>query len=83
MIPMIETSGEAKDAVAACRYPPRGKRGWAAGVARASLYGLDYDYTLQTADRLVVVCQIESVKAIDKHRRNMRSGRYRRDFHWS
>ena len=65
MIPMIETSGEAKDAVAACRYPPRGKRGWAAAVARASLYGLDYDYTLQTADRLVVVCQIESVKAID------------------
>jgi 4-hydroxy-2-oxoheptanedioate aldolase len=49
MIPMIETSGEAKDAVAACRYPPRGKRGWEAAVARASLYGLDYDYTLQTA----------------------------------
>jgi 2-keto-3-deoxy-L-rhamnonate aldolase RhmA len=38
MIPMIETSGEAKDAVAACRYPPRGKRGWAAGVARIPLW---------------------------------------------
>jgi 4-hydroxy-2-oxoheptanedioate aldolase len=39
MIPMIETSAESKEAVAACRYHPRGKRGWAAGVARASLYG--------------------------------------------
>jgi 4-hydroxy-2-oxoheptanedioate aldolase len=64
MIPMIETSAEAKDAVAACRYPPRGKRGWAAGVARASLYGLDVDYTLKTADGLVVACQIESVRAV-------------------
>jgi 4-hydroxy-2-oxoheptanedioate aldolase len=65
MIPMIETSAEAKDAVAACRYPPRGKRGWAAGVARASLYGLDVDYTLKTADGLVVACQIESVRAVN------------------
>jgi 4-hydroxy-2-oxoheptanedioate aldolase len=65
MIPMIETSAEAKEAVAACRYHPRGKRGWAAGVARASLYGLDEDYTLQTADRLVVACQIESIRAVE------------------
>jgi 2-keto-3-deoxy-L-rhamnonate aldolase RhmA len=34
-------------------------------VARASLYGLDEDYTLQTADRLVVACQIESIRAVE------------------
>ncbi|WEK51538.1 MAG: aldolase/citrate lyase family protein [Candidatus Kaistia colombiensis] len=65
MIPMVESAEEARRAVAACRYPPAGSRGWAAGVARASLYGLDEAYTTSTADQLVVACQIESVRAVE------------------
>lgn len=65
MIPMVESEAEAKAAVAACRYPPHGKRGWAAGVARASRYGFDPDYTLVTSKELVIACQIESVAGVD------------------
>jgi 4-hydroxy-2-oxoheptanedioate aldolase len=64
MIPMVDSAEEARRAVAACRYPPKGNRGWAAGVARGSLYGLDEDYTRGTADGLVIACQIESVRAV-------------------
>ena len=65
MIPMVETAAEAEAAVAACRYPPRGKRGWAAGVARAARYGFDPDYTHVTSTELVIACQIESVKGVE------------------
>jgi 4-hydroxy-2-oxoheptanedioate aldolase len=65
MIPMVESAEEARAAVAACYYPPRGKRGWAAGVARAARFGFDTDYTLKTSTRLVLACQIESVKGVD------------------
>ncbi|MDQ0392070.1 HpcH/HpaI aldolase family protein [Labrys monachus] len=65
MIPMIESAEEARRAVAACRYPPLGTRGWAASSARASRYGIDQDYTLGTARGLVIACQIESVRAVE------------------
>ncbi len=65
MIPLVETADEARAAVAACRFPPRGHRGWAAGVARASRYGLDPGYTGEAADRLFIACQIESVKGVN------------------
>jgi len=65
MIPMVESAEQARAAVAACRYPPKGNRGWAAGVARAAQYGLDTDYTLKTAADLVVACQIESVRSVE------------------
>ena len=65
MIPMVESAEAARAAVSACRYPPKGSRGWAAGVARASHYGLDTDYTLGSAAGLIVACQIETVKAVE------------------
>ena len=65
MIPMVETAEAAGAAVAACRYPPRGKRGWAAGVARAAQYGFDPDYTFKTSSELVIACQIESVAGVE------------------
>lgn len=40
MIPVVETAAEARAAVAACRYPPRGIRGNATGGIRGSDYGL-------------------------------------------
>jgi 4-hydroxy-2-oxoheptanedioate aldolase len=64
MVPLVETAEEARAAVAACRFPPRGNRGWAAGVARAARYGLDADYTPEAADNLFILCQIESVKGV-------------------
>jgi 4-hydroxy-2-oxoheptanedioate aldolase len=64
MVPMVETAEQARAAVAACHYPPRGIRGWT-GIGRAARYGFDADYTLKTSLDLVIACQIESVKGVE------------------
>jgi 4-hydroxy-2-oxoheptanedioate aldolase len=66
MIPSVSTATEARAAVAACRYPPRGVRGAAYGQARAAAYGLDKERYRDTADdALLIVCQIETVQGVD------------------
>jgi len=64
MIPMIQSAEEARAAVAACRYPPRGRRGYAAPIARAASYGLDRDYIRHAHDDLLLMLQIESADAV-------------------
>ena len=52
--------------VGACRYPPAGRRGSALGSARASDYGINAPkYKRAAADELLIVCQIESPKAVE------------------
>jgi 4-hydroxy-2-oxoheptanedioate aldolase len=65
MLPSIETAEQARQAVAACRYPPAGIRGagWAGG--RASAYGMIPDYATLAAERLLIVVQIETVKGVE------------------
>ncbi|MEM7444459.1 MAG: aldolase/citrate lyase family protein [Pseudomonadota bacterium] len=66
MIPSIETPEQAERAVAACKYPPRGNRGAALTGIRASRYGMAADdYHHWTETELMVILQIESVKAVD------------------
>ena len=65
LIPGIDTAEEARAAVAACLYPPRGRRGTAAGSVRASSYGMAPDYVATCADNLLIGCQIESAKAVE------------------
>jgi len=65
MIPAVDGPDEAEAAVAACRYPPRGARGMAAGIVRASGYGAAWqDYARHAHERLLLMCQIESAEAI-------------------
>lgn len=64
MIPSVDTAEEARAAVAACHYPPRGRRGAAASSARASGYGTAPDYVAGCGDNLLVIVQIESAKAV-------------------
>lgn len=62
MIPSINSAEEAEAAVAACRYPPRGIRGWAASTVRASGYGAATQDYLETAEReLLIILQIETI----------------------
>ena len=63
MIPMVETAGEAAAAVAACRYPPAGRRGYAAPSMRCSRYGRIEDYIQGANAQLLIICQIESAAA--------------------
>jgi len=65
MIPAVDTAAQAAAAVAACRYAPRGRRGMAASVVRASDYGARWrEYTAGAADNLLVMCQIESAEGV-------------------
>ncbi|WP_422366697.1 HpcH/HpaI aldolase family protein [Pelagibius sp.] len=66
MVPAVNSAAEAEAAVAACHYPPRGVRGMAAPIVRASGYGRDWQgYVRQSAESLLVICQIESKQALD------------------
>jgi 2-keto-3-deoxy-L-rhamnonate aldolase RhmA len=65
MFPNIESAEEARAAVAACRYPPAGRRGSAYGTVRASDYGLCGErYRDTCGDELLVIVQIESERAV-------------------
>lgn len=63
MVPMVETADQARAAVAACRYPPRGTRGFA-GDIRASRYGTAKGYAHDAHHELLLMIQIESPKAV-------------------
>ncbi len=65
LIPMIDTAEQAADAVAACRYPPDGKRGLGSALARASGYNAIPDYPATANDQICVMVQAESRAAID------------------
>ena len=65
MVPAINDAAAAESAVAACRYPPRGRRGVAPTIVRASAYGADWRGYVERADEdLLVVCQIESAEGV-------------------
>ncbi|CAM5762278.1 2,4-dihydroxyhept-2-ene-1,7-dioic acid aldolase [Labrys miyagiensis] len=66
MIPSIETAGEAEAAVAACRYPPQGRRGYAAPLVRASTFGKVADYMARANSELLIVAQLESAGAVGR-----------------
>ncbi|WP_428940044.1 HpcH/HpaI aldolase family protein [Fontivita pretiosa] len=63
LVPFIETPADAEAAVRACRYPPRGIRGF--GPARAYQYGLDSSYFARADDQILFIPIIESAKAIE------------------
>lgn len=64
MVPSIESAHEAEAVVRACRYPPRGRRGYAAPAVRASGYGKDPGYMRRAHDDLMLIVQIESAAAV-------------------
>ncbi|WP_306770076.1 HpcH/HpaI aldolase/citrate lyase family protein [Mycobacterium sp. KBS0706] len=64
MVPMIESAAEAEALVRGCRYPPAGRRGYAAGAVRASTYGFEPDYMRKANDNLLLLAQIESKDAV-------------------
>lgn len=65
MIPSVETADLAAAAVRACRYPPQGARGYAAGVVRASTFGFEPGYVHKANENLLIVVQIESAVAVE------------------
>lgn len=66
MAPMVNTAEEARAFAEACRYPPHGRRGYAAPIVRGSGWGTEAEYTHRAHEELLLVAQIEHVDAIDQ-----------------
>jgi 2-keto-3-deoxy-L-rhamnonate aldolase RhmA len=63
LVPMVNTADEARAAVAACRYPPEGIRGF--GPRRASdYYRRVAEYVASANDSVIVALQIEHIEAV-------------------
>ncbi|MFH1614554.1 MAG: aldolase/citrate lyase family protein [Planctomycetota bacterium] len=63
IIPMVNTSAEAEEAIRQAKYPPRGVRGF--GYSRANIHGMDFDEYIATAnDEIAMIMQIEHKDAI-------------------
>jgi 2-keto-3-deoxy-L-rhamnonate aldolase RhmA len=64
MVPYIQSAEEARQAVAAMRYPPAGNRGVAV-MNRACAFGPGFDeYFKAASSKLVTILQIETAEAI-------------------
>lgn len=59
LVPYVQTGDEARAAVAATRYPPRGVRG-VASLHRANRFGRVKDYYTRADEQICVIVQIET-----------------------
>lgn len=69
LVPMIETAEQARQAVASVQYPPAGKRGIGAALARASGYNTFADYLATADEQICLLLQVETqagVNALDE-----------------
>lgn len=64
MVPFVETVEQAKSIVSACRYPPKGNRGFAL-MHRGSRYAQTEDYVSAVEDNICIIAQIETQQGID------------------
>ena len=63
IVPQVKTAEEARQAVAAAKYPPAGIR--SVGIARAQQYGMTLqDYVRGANERVTVLLQIEHIDAL-------------------
>jgi 4-hydroxy-2-oxoheptanedioate aldolase len=63
LFPFVQSADEARRAVAATRYPPKGIRG-VAGTTRANRYGRVKDYARRVEGELCVLVQVETQQAL-------------------
>jgi 4-hydroxy-2-oxoheptanedioate aldolase len=64
LLPMIDSVEQAREAVAATRYPPHGLRGVGAALGRASRWNHVQGYLDNAANELCVLVQVESVTGL-------------------
>lgn len=63
IIPYVQNADEARAAVAAIRYAPRGVRGMA-GLTRATVFGTVVNYPQRAEDELCLILQVETAEAM-------------------
>jgi len=65
MVPLVNNAKEARAAVAACKYPPLGKRGMG-GRAVTDFYRSREEYVRTANERTIVFLQIEDIEAVNR-----------------
>lgn len=65
LLPYVQNADEARQAVAATRYPPNGVRG-VTGSGRASRYGRVKDYLATADSEICVLTQVETSAALEQ-----------------
>jgi 4-hydroxy-2-oxoheptanedioate aldolase len=65
LLPMIDTADQARDAVAATRYPPEGVRGVGSALARASRWNRIPNYLATASSEICLLLQVETVKGLE------------------
>ena len=63
LIPIVETGEQARQLVAATRYPPHGIRGVAS--ARASRWGAETEYLARANEAVCLLIQVETLKGVE------------------
>ncbi|MGQ0564791.1 MAG: aldolase/citrate lyase family protein [Gemmobacter sp.] len=63
VVPYVQNAAEARAAVSAMRYPPRGIRG-VAGLTRAGRFGAVAGYTARAEEELCLIVQVETLEAL-------------------
>jgi 2-dehydro-3-deoxyglucarate aldolase len=64
IVPSVQSAAEARQAVDAVYYPPRGKRG--VGLGRAQAYGREFEtYRSRIDDSLIVIAMIETRAGVE------------------
>nr|WP_174366025.1 4-hydroxy-2-oxoheptanedioate aldolase [Deinococcus sp. JMULE3] len=64
LVPMVESGAQARDLVAATRYPPRGVRGVGSAIARASRWNAVPDYLHRADEQVCLLVQVESAAGL-------------------
>ena len=66
MVPMVESAEQAQKIVTSAKYPPRGRRGAAFGVAHDDYTGGDIIAKMQSAnDEILLIAQIETEHGLE------------------
>lgn len=64
LVPYVQNADEARRAVEAMRYPPRGVRGFT-GLARSSRFGRVANYHARADEELCLLVQVETAEALE------------------
>lgn len=64
LVPMVTTAEEARERVLDVRYPPAGRRGVGASLARASAFSRTVDYLKTADDEICLLVQVETLEAL-------------------
>ena len=64
LVPMVESGAQARELVAATRYPPRGVRGVGSAIARASRWNAVPEYLHRADEEVCLLVQVESAAGL-------------------